>query len=256
MSMRVAFAGDWHANHAWAVRAIRHAADQGAERIVHLGDFGYHYTTRYVAGVDRALRDTGLELWFIDGNHENFPRLNRYPIGDHGRRQLTERLHHLPRGYRWTWDGVRFLALGGAHSVDRPWRVTGTSWWPDELITDQDVEAAIAGGPVDVLVSHDCPSDVEIPGIDENDWIPPLELLRAAEHRRQVDRVFTAVTPHTVWHGHYHVAYSQLLWQPHGPVWVHGLDCDGTMLARNITVITVGENADEPQASTMDEEAA
>src|SRR5688572_15879498 len=85
---RVAFAGDWHANTRWGVAAIQHAAELGAEVIVQLGDFGYGFRAAFVDGLDRALARTGLRLFFVDGNHEEFPVLLRYPLRADGLRQL------------------------------------------------------------------------------------------------------------------------------------------------------------------------
>jgi len=239
---RIAFAGDWHANTAWARSAIRYAADAGADIIVQLGDFGYDYPASYVEGVDTALREADLQLWFVDGNHEAFPILLRYPVLGHGRRRLTDRIWHLPRGHRWSWAGVSFLALGGAHSVDRTWREPGTSWWREEALTEEDITVATAGGPADVLVSHDCPSGVEIPGLDDTAHLwPPAELVAAADHRDRLRTVVDAVRPGQIWHGHYHRRYDARADLGYGSVQVHGLHCDGWYLEENVVVVVPDE---------------
>jgi predicted phosphodiesterase len=242
----IALAGDWHANTAWARRAIDHAHQLGAQHIVHLGDFGYDFDPGYLIRVNDALFANDLHLWFIDGNHENFNKLNRYPIEDDGRRHLTSRIHHLPRGYRWEWHGVRFLAVGGAHSVDRPFRVTDLSWWPQEWLTDDDIANAINGGPVDVLISHDCPTGVDIPGLDGNPHgFPELEIMRANEHRQRLATIVAHTKPKMIYHGHYHVAYQTVARLNHGHVQVRGLDCDGTSLDDNIAICDLTGDNDE-----------
>jgi predicted phosphodiesterase len=247
MTARVAFAGDWHMNAQWAPRAIAYAAEQGAEAIVHLGDFGFTFHHSFLTAVDRALEAAGLTLRFVDGNHEAFPTLYRYPVGEDGQRRLTDRIAHLPRGYRWEWGGVRFLALGGAHSVDRPYRVPGISWWPEETISRGDVSRVMAGGPADVLVSHDCPVGVVIPGVDERRGpppFPPVEIMRANEHRQLMRSTLEAVRPAAIWHGHYHTRYTQLANLGYGPVLVNGLDCDESRLAANVVVVDVADLVD------------
>jgi hypothetical protein len=237
---RIAFAGDWHANTRWGMAAIQYAADLGADVIVQLGDFGYEFRAAFLDGLDRALTRTGLRLLFVDGNHEDFPVLLRYPVRPNGLRQLTNRIWHLPRGFRWVWGRVRWLALGGAHSVDRPWREPGTSWWHEEAITDLDIQRSVAGGPADVLVSHDCPSGVDIPGLAESAHLWPAEELVAAEaHRSRMRTVVDAVRPRTIWHGHFHRQYSTAADLGYGPVTVHGLDCDGSTLDRNVMVVAL-----------------
>src|SRR4029078_12562241 len=170
---RIAIAGDWHANTAWARKMIDHAKEQGATAIIHLGDFGWNYPRFFVADMPRMLRRAGLVCYWVDGNHEDFPRLQAYPIGPGGLRKVAASLFHLPRGHRFPLGGVRFLACGGAVSVDRHRRVEGHTWWPQETITAQDIAACEHGGKTDVLLSHDCPAGVDIPHLDKTDHFFP-----------------------------------------------------------------------------------
>lgn len=241
---RIALAGDWHMNGRWAQKAIRYAAAQGADTVVHLGDFGYIFDQSYLQVVDWTLHETGLTLAFVDGNHEDFPRLLAYPLNEDGTRRLTERITHLPRGHRWEWAGVRLLAMGGAHSVDRPYRVPGVSWWPEETITSRQAYAAAEGGFADVLIAHDCPAGVLVPGIDDRSEpapFPPAEIERSDEHRKLLRVLVEHVQPSVIWHGHYHVDYRTVADFGYGPVMVNGLDCDETTLAANVKVVDVAD---------------
>lgn len=236
--MRVAYAGDWHANRHWAVGAIEFARKEGAEVIVHLGDYGYDFTPSFRNAVEIALSQAHIDLWFVDGNHENFTWLYQQPIAEHGRRRISQHVHHLPRGYRWEWDGVRFLAMGGAYSVDRRWRQLNYSWWLEETITDKQVEEASIDSPVDVLVSHDCPSGVTIPGLSANAHrFPQLDILRSEENRDQLRKVVDAVQPHQIWHGHYHVWHDTLADFGYGQVGVRGLNMDATSFEDNVALV-------------------
>ncbi len=241
---RIAFAGDWHMNGRWAAAAIGHAAEQGADVIVHLGDFGYTFDAAYIRSTERALARAGIGLVFVDGNHEDFPALMSFPVRDNGLRELSPHLWHLPRGFRWEWNGIRVLAMGGAHSVDRQWRTPGISWWAQETLTKDDVTRGASGGPVDVLVAHDCPAGVDIPGLTETAHLWPAEELVAADaHRRLVRAVVDAAQPRTIWHGHYHRRYSTVADLGYGAVSVEGLDCDATSLEDNVVVVNVNSLA-------------
>ena len=103
----------------------------------------------------------GANLWFIDGNHEDFSLLaelaSRAVAG--ARVAVRPNIFHLPRGHRWQWHGRTWLACGGGVSLDKAARAEGSDWWPQEEITAQEA-AMIAGGPADVMVCHDCPSGV------------------------------------------------------------------------------------------------
>lgn len=246
--MKIAFAGDWHGNLQWAREAIQYAAREGAETILHLGDYGYDFLHSYREGVESALRRAKLTLQFVDGNHENFTWLHQRPIGEDGRRQITRRVHHLPRGFRWEWDGLRFLALGGAFSVDRENRELNKSWWAEETITDKDIAEATAGGPADVLVSHDCPGGSYIPGLQRTaHYFSQSALLQANDHRHRLRKVVDVVQPRLFFHGHYHIPYMLLADYGYGEVRIRGLDCDQTTLHTNVVVLDTAELRQEVQ---------
>lgn len=231
---RIAFAGDWHANASWARSAIQYAKDRGADVIVHVGDFGYTFESRFVRAVVSELFLLDIPLMFVEGNHDD-PGQLRGPLAPNGLREIGQHLWHIPRGSRWTWHGEAFLGCGGAHSVDRQWRVPGYSWWPEETITDADVQRCIEGGATDWLIAHDCPTGVLIPGIDDRTGpapFPAAEIEASQEHRKMLCRIVDAVRPQTIVHGHYHVAYDDA-GNDFG-AHVVGLDMDGTTMARNV----------------------
>lgn len=239
---RIAFAGDWHANTRWACTMIEHAKDLGAECIVHLGDYGMRYARDFRQSIQRALYRTGLNLYFLDGNHEDFARLYDFPLTADGTRKVSARVFHLPRGHRFTWGGLRFLACGGAVSVDRHRRVEGTSWWPEEQVTAADIARCEEGGLTDVLLSHDCPTGIDIPHLDKTSGFFPAEALRVSEtHRAKLLAIAAATKPKLIFHGHYHRAYTARVNLGWGPVRVQGLDCDGVSRMDNVVVHDIGQ---------------
>ena len=210
----VALAGDWHGDLGHAKSVIGWAAREGANGVVQLGDFGFWHGAAgkaYLDGVAAALDEAGIWLVFIDGNHENFERLNALPLDDLGARPVRDHLWHLPRGLRWRWHGRTWLALGGATSLDRPGRSLGVSWWPEEEITGREVMFTVLDGEADVMLTHDCPEGVDIPGLPPESWWPREELARANRHRAQLRQVVDAVQPKELWHGHFHSEYTATL---------------------------------------------
>jgi hypothetical protein len=112
-----------------------------------------------------------------------------------------------PRGTRWTWHGLTWLALGGATSLDRVGRTEGVSWWPEEALTIADADRAVAGGPVDVMVTHDAPAGVTVPGAGSYLWRE--ETMNASYLNRELLReVVDVVGPTHLFHGHFHTAYT------------------------------------------------
>lgn len=237
---RITFAGDWHMNTRWAVAAIRRARQNGADVVVHTGDFGYAFAPRFLLPLSGVLEETGLELLFVDGNHEDHTWLSQIKRRSDGLGIVGSHIWHLPRGFRWNWDGVRFLALGGAHSVDRQARLQrNLMWHPEERISLPEAIAAGVGGPADVMVTHDCPAGVMLPGIDDRTGpvpFPAEEIATSQEHRELLRTVVDVVRPGVLFHGHYHLTHVQTVdlgW----PMHVVGLDMDGTsMLLNTVTV--------------------
>jgi predicted phosphodiesterase len=240
---RIAFVGDWHMNPGWAVKAINYAADQGADVILHLGDYGYTFSKQFRTKVDGALIARGIPLLFVDGNHEDFDWLLAKPLDpETGLRPVTEATWHLPRGYRWTWGQSRFLAVGGAHSVDRQWRTAHDSWWPQELLTEEEVEFICAGGQADVIIAHDAFRESPIPGLEKTSHLFPAEEIVASDkHRELLQRVVEATQPESYWHGHYHRYYNVNVYKDWGAIEVTGLNCDGYDLVNNVVVIDLAD---------------
>jgi hypothetical protein len=241
---KIAFAGDWHMNGQWAKSAIRYAYQHGADTILHTGDFGYTFTRRYLDDVDSALSAYNMRLFFVDGNHENHEYLQQLPRSEDGTVEISSFITHLPRGYRWAWDHVRFLALGGAVSVDQRLRMEGVTWWRGEEISSGDAAQAILGGYADVVVSHDAPAGYDIPRLGRSDYWPE-DLIRASNYNRELlARVAAVVRPSCWFHGHYHIPYSLTTTLGDAatrPVRVTGLDCDGTEFADNLAFHTLAE---------------
>lgn len=247
MRFKIAFVGDWHDNGEWAVRAIEYARTERANVIVHAGDFSSWLAAPYLSRIELALKWAGLQLMFIDGNHDNHHRLAAdYPLQLDGRRRITSRIFHLPRGYRWDWDGVTLMAMGGAQSVNQHILTPGLDWWPEETITDAQAEAAIASGPADVMITHDCPAGFTIPFDTRYTW--PEDVIASSElHREKLATIVRAVQPRWLWHGHFHVRYDTAVDLGYGPLQVRGLDCDGSTLPSNVHVVDLDDLRADPR---------
>ncbi len=235
---RVAFAGCWHGDAEWALLAVHHAAAQGASIIVHTGDFGYLFTARFVEMVNATLRRHGIALLFVDGNHDDHAWINRQPLHDNGMRRIDTHIWYLPRGYRWCWDRIEFLALGGAHSVDWAQRLAnGWMWSNTEAIQPDDVRRAVHPGPADVMVCHDAPWEMAFVAQLDDGAIEPIDLMCARDNRQRVRLVAEQTRPAHLWHGHHHLFHQETVDWGWGFMDVTGLDGSGSTLERNVRVV-------------------
>lgn len=246
--VKVCLSGDWHGQQNWAVHCLHHAARNGCDAMVQLGDFGFwtagHKTDKYLRTVGETAQELGIRFYWLDGNHEDHTRREEFFANP------FPGVTYLPRGWRWDWWGYTWMAVGGAVSVDKEYREEGKSWWPEEELTDAEVKWASRPGRVDILLAHDCPRGVDIPGVGPDtkggvrgDW--PLHILKEAEaHRDKLKTIRDAVKAKIVVHGHYHIPYE---WHDHG-LFVRGLGCDGdsTMLSN----VIVGPDDLDPEGTT------
>lgn len=136
------------------------------------------------------LEDKPFTTLFVDGNHENFDRLNSYPVEEwNGGKvhRIRKSVIHLMRGQVFKLEGKTFFTFGGASShdidggildinnpdyhkkrkkLDREWipyRINHISWWERELPNEEEMVEGVHnlethGNNVDYIVTHCCAS--------------------------------------------------------------------------------------------------
>lgn len=232
---RVWVVGDWHGNVGWVQRLLPALGriDRQIETLLHVGDFWTSTRT-----IDYWAKRTGIKRVLVTlGNHEPYgaymPLLDAHP-GCAVR--VSEVVWLLPRPWQFEIMGRSVVSLGGAASIDRDWRTPGVDWWPEEEITDGQVEAALAWD-AQVLLTHESPEETPIlqvrAVIDRGpDFLPGDVATRARRSRGQVQRVWDGLRPELLVHGHFHITgYGET----RDGRRVVSLGCDGDV--RNVAVL-------------------
>lgn len=254
-------AGDWHGDPNHAGRILQIARSRGIKTIFQVGDFGYfpEGSHGYVEKLNSILHKWGMRVVFLDGNHEDHSALEALEPKTGRSREgfwiAKSNIHYAPRGLRWRWGDCVFLAIGGAHSIDKKWRLEQEQsarqvgkhvryWWPHELITDEDVQRALTCDDPDlddvhIVLSHDMP----LGGEDGfNLWKNDPE---DADNRRRIKQILMALKPDLLIHGHYHVHADRIWRTPDDSrhrVRLIGLDCNFCRrVTDTYTIIELGE---------------
>lgn len=175
--------------------------------VIILGDFGLIWgdTAEERYWLD-WLNEKPFTTLFIDGNHENFDMLSKYPVVDfHGGKahKIKDNIYHLIRGYIFDICDKKIFAFGGAQSHDiqdgildpdkfedeiefrkeyyrlyksrKMFRVKGFSWWEQEMPNEEEMERGKqslekALYKVDYVISHCAPQEVaSVIGYTERD---------------------------------------------------------------------------------------
>ena len=135
---------------------------------------------------------------FCDGNHENFDRLENFPVKEWNGglvHEIRPHVLHLMRGQVYVIEGEKFFVFGGASShdirdgildpsecgnlkktikswinQDKQFRIKGYTWWPQESLKYMDPDKAEmqkaeavanldkAGWSVRFVISHEMPA--------------------------------------------------------------------------------------------------
>lgn len=114
------------------------------------------------------LQSLPVTVLFVDGNHENHPTLMDYPeeIWNGGKVHfIADDIIHLMRGQVYEIDGKTFYTFGGAFSVDRDCRIEGSSWFEEELPSQEEYDEGWKNlekhnYTVDYVITHTAPSEI------------------------------------------------------------------------------------------------
>ena len=147
-------------------------------------------------------------IW-VDGNHENFDRLKKYPVTEWNGgkvQKISESIIHLMRGEVYDINGIKIFTFGGARSTDRgdavgnSESVVGKYWWREELPSMAEMENARANlakhdHKVDIIMTHALPNEALISvGYHESDIL--TSFLQEIAETTTFDKWFA---------GHYHI---------------------------------------------------
>src|SRR5690606_33819759 len=133
--------------------------------------------------ISTLLSKHGMTALVTGGNHEGYDEWEKIEPDARGIRWVRKNIGLLPRGYRAVSPaGTVVASLGGANSIDKPWRVAKRGgWWAQEQITEADLKA-LGRDPVDVLLAHDAPrASTLVDRLARNKWMWDEDGLAYAE---------------------------------------------------------------------------
>lgn len=134
--------------------------------LIILGDVGVCWDNGIKdAKVQERLQNLPCTVLWLDGNHENFDAINKYPVSEwHGGKVqfMKEDIIHLMRGQIYEIEGKTFFTFGGGFSIDKAWRIPYISWWPQEMPWEEEYEEGLNNleqvkYKVDYVLTHTCP---------------------------------------------------------------------------------------------------
>lgn len=224
--------GDTHGNTNFILNAVIPAAvDKKVNWVYQVGDFGYweHRVSgvQFLNDVNKELILYGINLVFIQGNHDKISLLRETYTEQDGFYKVRSNIWFAENGTVWSPNEgkTNFMALGGAYSIDKHWRLKNENaminqlrteqdksyyreslWFPEEEITDEELDVILSevSTRVDILLTHDRPISANVP-MDLRP-IPECE-----PNQRRIQKAVMTLKPKVIVHGHLHVRYQDTI---------------------------------------------
>jgi predicted phosphodiesterase len=201
--MRTLFIGDSHGNALFIRRALDVAKQSGTKLCIQVGDFGFWPKSGFATAMDALLKEVGMPMWVIDGNHDYL--IEAYTFLSEDVFSMEPGIHYIPRGSVTKVNDVILGFMGGAVSVDQSFRVEGKSWWANEIMNTSELDICKANGKVDIWITHDA---VEMPP-NKRPIDFGYKVNQAIKQQQYMMRqAYDAVQPKFHIHGHWHYRYS------------------------------------------------
>ena len=163
--------------------------------IIQAGDFGYWPFFDHLG----EPKSQNTLIFFCDGNHDHHWELRKKV--EQNNFELFPNVFYMPRGSTMKLpDGRTMMFFGGAQSIDAHMRTMGHNWFPNEIITQSDIDD-IPDIDVDIMITHTCPMEFN-----------PIEL-RHPEKLKDPSKMALSYLLHkyrpSEWYfGHYHERVS------------------------------------------------
>lgn len=170
--------------------------------LIILGDTGIVWDKDYKK-VLQEYSCLGLSIFFIDGNHENFDLLDKFPTVEKNNARvhiLYDGIYHVLRGEILVLNNLSFLCVGGGESIDKQNRKEHISWWKQERISEKDIDKAFFNletvhFKVDYVLTHCAPDCICVKEMS----------LTGDESTKQLSRLCPHVETEHWYFAHYHM---------------------------------------------------
>ena len=206
--------GDTHGDFTRIERFCERLHPTRDDVMIILGDAGFnYYGGKRDQRVKQQMAEMPITIFSIHGNHEMRPgKIPSYDLTQwHGGMVFVEdaypNLLFAVDGEVFDMGGLKTIAIGGAYSVDKYYRLAnGWNWWPDEQPTSEmkkGIEKCLdyQHWKVDVVLSHTVPLKYEPVEV----FLPQIDQSRVDKSTETwLDGIEERLTYRHWYAGHYH----------------------------------------------------
>lgn len=134
------------------------------DTLIICGDFGFIWDGgTQEENVLKKLGKKKYNILFVDGTHENFNLLEKYPVTQWNGgnvHNISGNVYHLMRGQIYELEGKKIFTFGGGSSSDKQLRIDMGKWWDQETPTMDEMHEGVdnlykVDLKVDYIITHE-----------------------------------------------------------------------------------------------------
>ena len=161
--------GDKHGDISYFKRKQMKKIKKG-DFVIITGDFGFFWDgSRAEKENLEYLKSLPYNILFIDGTHENFDKLEKYPIVPYfgaKARKIADNIYHLLRGQIYIIEKKGIFTFGGGVSRDLQKMLDINMWFERELPSKEEFEEGVKqlnayGSKIDYIITHEPPAQIK-----------------------------------------------------------------------------------------------
>lgn len=140
------------------------------DTLIICGDFGFIWNGDKSERITLdKLSKKPYTICFVDGTHENFDLLSKYPVVEFAggmAHKIRENIYHLLRGYVFEIEGEKIFAMGGGESPDIDIRFENNTWSKAEIPSAEEMKNGVLNlekekFEVDFIITHEPPQKIK-----------------------------------------------------------------------------------------------
>ncbi len=154
MTSRVTFLGDVHGD--WQQLRWAMLQNPDTDIFIQVGDFGI--MPKQPACSYPKNKGFGRPVFFIDGNHDDHTLLASRV--EKNKLEIVRNVFYVPRASSLNIEGVTINCIGGAESIDQYRRISGKTWWAEEIPSYEESSRFGDLPSADIVVTHTAPMSI------------------------------------------------------------------------------------------------
>lgn len=189
----------------WLKEELNEVCLTNDDYLIITGDAGICWDSIENINVVNFYNSLPCQTLFVDGNHENFDILYKFPIVIFNKgkaHKISDKIYHLMRGEIYLLNNKKIFCFGGGFSAKVLTNSSPIYVWEEELPNEIEYQNGMNNlkkynNNVDIILSHSAPTSI----VDENGF---SKYQNDKELLDYLEKIKNSITYSHWYYGHYH----------------------------------------------------